>query len=152
MLASRVTVGPVDDSPFVVPLILTKKIQLITLLDILNPWGKIDIMSDQHGLTITDAENNPLVTTSLEVISEHFFYQTGALHLDIAQPVFISRGNLCCPSGFYPTATVEVAALIKRSQNQNRQKNKDYALSVFHFSLSCWILVIKLSIEELYDG
>ena len=37
MLASRVTVSPVDDSPFVVPLILTKKFQSITLIDILNP-------------------------------------------------------------------------------------------------------------------
>jgi hypothetical protein len=80
---------PVNDTPFRVPFILTAKFNSVTFSKGINTGSKINVVGDKNSLTRGESENEPLVSTSKQIIRQNFSYHTGTSHLYVALPVFI---------------------------------------------------------------
>ncbi|MDH3210510.1 MAG: hypothetical protein OEL91_09060, partial [Burkholderiaceae bacterium] len=71
--AIRVTVSPMDNATFFVPLVDAAEGNDITLVQRCNPRREIDVVRDQHGLARVQANDEALVTAAVAVIRQELF-------------------------------------------------------------------------------
>jgi hypothetical protein len=76
--ALRVTVSPVDQATEIVPLIKTAHVNPVTHAQ-RNAFGKIDVVRDQQALTVTDIDNEALVTRAIIINRQQAAHEAGDL-------------------------------------------------------------------------
>lgn len=144
MAVGGISVGPVDDTTLVVPLILTEKFESITFFNIFDPGSKVNIVGDEYGLIVADAEDDSLMTTPVKVVLQDFFNDSRTFDLKIAGPVFKGCSESCrIPRGPAP-AEVKITLFIETGENQCRQKDEQQCLLFTHCVFPARTLVPKL--------
>jgi hypothetical protein len=128
MSTVRIMMRPVDDTTFRVPFVLAEKFNRIAFSKIVNTPTDIDVVGDKKSLTRRKSENEPLVSTSLQIVRQNLDYHTGTPHLYVALPVFIgTRKKLITRSALLPEglkkAGIPLIEPIKREpQNHDDQQ------------------------------
>lgn len=68
MMTVGVMMGPVHDTPFCIPRVHTVEINMITDLQVVDSWRKIDVVSDEKRLIRTQPDNEPLMSAALIIV------------------------------------------------------------------------------------
>ena len=89
MPAVRIMMRPVNNTTLRVPFVLTEKFNPIAFSKGINTRSKINVVGDKNSLTRGQPKNEPLVSTSLQIIRQNVNYHTRTSHLYVALPVFI---------------------------------------------------------------
>jgi hypothetical protein len=90
--AAGVTVCPVNYSSLLIPHVFPEERDLITLLNVLDPRRKVDIMLNQQGLAFSEADDKPLVSRAMSIIRQDARNGAFAFNLDIAFSTFPRLG------------------------------------------------------------
>jgi hypothetical protein len=85
----RVVVSPVDNTPFRVPFVHAAKFDRIPFSKGSHTRRKINVVGDKNSLTRGESENEPLMSTSKQIVRQDFNYHTRTSHPYVALPVFI---------------------------------------------------------------
>ncbi len=89
MASTGIIMSPVDDAPFVVPLILTVESHRISCLQRGDFWSKVDVVCDQQVLSGLQFENEPLMPAPIVIIRQHLDHLALTLELNPAGPAFL---------------------------------------------------------------
>ena len=76
---------PVNDAAFIVVFIFTIKFQPISGSDILHPGGEIDVVGDQDRMSLSNADDQPLMMASPGIVFKDLFHRSLPLHLQVAE-------------------------------------------------------------------
>jgi len=63
--------GPVNDSPPIIPFVFTVKHDGLTDSRILNSWGYVDVVCDENGDPAVERDNQTLVSGTVTIIFQH---------------------------------------------------------------------------------
>ena len=69
-----IMMGPVNDSPPIVPFVFTVKHDGLTDSRILNSWGYVDVVCDENGDPGVERDNQTLVSGTVTIIFQHSDY------------------------------------------------------------------------------
>lgn len=144
--------GPVNDATALVPFVLAAKLNAVAGSNAVDARCQIDVVANQHGVSAADAQNEALMSRSLEVITKNFldgpftFYDdsraslleeisNSGCRLDVCRLRFRcrarSRGRRSCRyrrrecSGSVPgSVRVRLPVLIDQNSNQNDHRDE----------------------------
>ena len=88
-----ISVCPVNDTPFVVPLIFATESHCVALPERRDSRGKIDIVSHKQSLTSIQSYNEPLVAASVVIVRQDSYDYSFTLCLLPATPLFVLNGR-----------------------------------------------------------
>lgn len=93
MRSTRVSMGPVDNTPALTPFVFPEKLDRITLSKRVYSRSKIDVMGDQECLPGRQLENKFLMPAALIIIGQQFDDHPLTRHLQIVLMVCKCLGD-----------------------------------------------------------
>ena len=60
---------------------------MITDLEVVDSWSKIDVVSDEKRLIRTQPDNEPLMSSALIIVGQNFDDRTGTANLKITDSI-----------------------------------------------------------------
>lgn len=90
----RIVMSPVHHTALLIPLIHTMNLYMISWLEVLHPWRKIDVMGDQQGTSGLDVDDKALMSATLAIVGQHPLHPTLESQLQICGTIEKSLLNL----------------------------------------------------------
>ena len=85
--------GPVDDTPLGVPLVLTVEADRVSLLEGIDSLGKVNVVGHQQSLPGVQAKNESLVPAAVRVIFQYLRHLPHTFSLQVAGLILKGSGE-----------------------------------------------------------
>ncbi len=85
--------GPVHDAALRIPLVLTRKLDWHSRSQSFDPRSEIIVIGDEHGLSLGQANDKPLVARALSVIAQHSGDDAAATDFHSALMITVRRAK-----------------------------------------------------------
>ena len=93
MSRAGIVVSPMNDASLRVPIVFTKEHHLVSESQIRYSRGEVDVMRDEQCLTGLKFQDEPLMSTSLVVVSKNSLDHALAFHLKATGSLFESAAE-----------------------------------------------------------
>jgi hypothetical protein len=99
VMPARIAVSPVHHTALPVPLIFAGKLDGRAGPQSIDPWGKVEVICDQHRLPGWQANDEPLMPGALRIVSQHLGDDPVSADFDAARVIAVGRGECIFVAG-----------------------------------------------------
>ena len=92
MATGWITVSPMDYPSFRVPFVFSVEFDIVARIEWGDPWGDIDVVSDQNCQARTETDDETLVAIAVVVIRKHLSNKSSAQNLNLADLILEGVG------------------------------------------------------------